>query len=31
MDATGQKDAARDHWLKALQLKPELALGYFLG
>jgi tetratricopeptide (TPR) repeat protein len=31
LDATGQKDAARDHWVRALQLKPELALGYFLG
>ncbi len=31
LDATGQKDAAREHWVRALQLKPELALGYYLS
>ena len=30
LNATGRKDAARDHWVRALQLKPELALGYYL-
>ena len=31
LNATGRKDAARDHWVRALQLKPELALGYYLA
>ena len=30
LNATGQEEAARDHWVRALELKPELALGYFL-
>jgi len=31
LDAAGQKEAAREHWIRALQLKPELALGYYLS
>ena len=30
LDASGEKEAARDHWVRALQLKPELVLGYYL-
>jgi tetratricopeptide (TPR) repeat protein len=31
LNATGRKDAARENWGRALQLKPELALGYYLA
>jgi len=31
LNATGRKDAARETWGRALQLKPELALGYYLA
>jgi tetratricopeptide (TPR) repeat protein len=30
-DATGHTDAARENWVRALELKPELALGYYLA
>jgi protein O-GlcNAc transferase len=30
-DATGKTDAALDNWVRALELKPELALGYYLA
>jgi len=30
LKATGKEEAARDHWVRALEIKPELAQGYFL-
>ncbi len=30
LEATGDHKAARDSWVKALEIKPELARGYFL-
>jgi tetratricopeptide (TPR) repeat protein len=30
LEAAGDHKAARDSWVKALEIKPELARGYFL-
>jgi tetratricopeptide (TPR) repeat protein len=30
LKVTGKDEAARNHWVRALEIKPELALGYFL-
>jgi tetratricopeptide (TPR) repeat protein len=29
--AQGKESESRDHWIRALHLKPELATGYFLS